>query len=117
MCDSAESLISFFYHLDISIEVAVYVDFDADTKIDVFVGVDDDVGNIANFDGDEDAWWSPPVGGRILSPPPSWPTSKCHCSLHCPIIHCQSPMHCSQNTLHIFISLPHKILPMCNTQP
>ena len=44
-----------FYRQDISIEVAVYVDFDADTKIDVFVGVDDDVGNIANFDGDEDA--------------------------------------------------------------
>ena len=42
MQDSAESLISFFYHLDISIEVAVYVDFDADTKIDVGVGVDDD---------------------------------------------------------------------------
>ena len=110
-------MISFFYHLDISIQVAVYVDFDADTKIDVVVGVDDDVGNIANFDGDEDAWWSPPVGGRILSLPPSWPTSKCHCSLHCPIIHCQSPMHCYQNTLQIFISLPHKILPMCNTQP
>ena len=103
------------YHIDISIEVAIDVDFNADTKIDVVVSVDDDVGNIANFDGDEDAWWSPPVGGRILSLPPSWPTSKCHCSLHCPIIHCQSPMHCYQNTLQIFISLPHQILPMCNT--
>ena len=53
-------MISCFYHLDISIQVAVYVDFDADTKIDVVASVDDDVVNIANFDGDEDAWWSSP---------------------------------------------------------
>ena len=62
-------MISFFYHLDISIQVAVYVDFDADTKIDVVVGVDDDVGNFANFDGDEDAWWSPPCRRQDPLPP------------------------------------------------